>query len=114
MKFYICGPTNQELKISQQNFDHWEEKLKELELEVINPMSFDANLAWGDFKQQRLDAVRECDGVFMLSGWQNSKISQEEFVLAVDLKKLMYMDYQFRGLQNRIESLIQQKRAVTS
>ena len=82
MKVYICGPTDQELRQTQERFAHWENNLRELGYEVINPMSFDHAKAWGDDQEERLKQVAKCDCIFLLNSWYRSAIARKELVYA--------------------------------
>jgi hypothetical protein len=103
MKIYICGPTNQELVITEELFEEWENRTKrDLQhipnIEVINPVKINTQLPWGDYKDERMEAVRNCDAVLVLNGFINSSIASEEFDTAVKMKKRVFMQPYYNQL----------------
>jgi hypothetical protein len=95
MRIYICGPTNQELVITEELFEDWENRLKKdlkhlPQIEIVNPIKINTQLPWGDYKDERMEAVRNCDAVLLLNGFTNSSIALEEYYLARELKKYIF------------------------
>jgi len=97
-KVYIAGPMSGMPMLNQNAFHEAEKNLKRSNLfrEIINPAKLDTSQdieeqeqhALTD-KEYRKNAIArdlsllvECDSIYMLSGWENSKGAQVEHALA--------------------------------
>ena len=88
MKIYISGKiTGLPLETAKDNFKNAELYLISRDYQVVNPMSLphNHNQTWLEYMKEDIKALLECDGIYMLVGWQESKGACIEFNLAHDL-----------------------------
>ena len=83
MTIYISGPMAG-IEGYEKNFKAAEEKMKEAGHEVVNPANIDVE---GMDREEILDMdlklLRECDGICMLKGWQQSCGANREYGFAL-------------------------------
>ncbi|MBR9935976.1 DUF4406 domain-containing protein [Oscillospiraceae bacterium Marseille-Q3528] len=83
MKIYISGPMAG-IEGYEKNFKVAEVKMKESGHEVVNPAEIDVE---GMDREEILDMdlklLRECDGICMLKGWQQSCGANREYGFAL-------------------------------
>lgn len=88
MKIYISGKiTGLPIQEAQNNFEAAEKRLKSEGHEPINPMKLphEHGKTWSEYMKEDIKALLECDGIYMLVGWQESKGACTEFNIAHDL-----------------------------
>jgi hypothetical protein len=100
MKIYITGPTNRELRVTLESFDHWEKKIQQYlpDVTVVNPTNIDTNLPWGDYKNERIQALSECKVVIMLDYWSQSNVASTEFIYAVEHNIQLFFQNDFHEM----------------
>ncbi len=89
-RIYISGPMT---GIDRWNFPAFKATASEYRgagFDVINPAELDgdedpANLKWSDCLRRDLSALMLCDTIVMLPGWSESRGSQLEHHVAVEL-----------------------------
>lgn len=93
MKIYISGPISQD-PFHREGFDRAEEYLKHLGYEVINPLdipdrSFDGPdkeiKLWHYYMRESIKLLMECDQIYMLENWENSRGARLEQKIALEL-----------------------------
>lgn len=85
MKIYISGPITG-IKNFEKNFSKAEKKLKKIGHEVVNPVKIGEalnNPSYEDYMKADLKALLECDAIYLLDGWSNSKGANAEIKVAV-------------------------------
>lgn len=93
MKIYISGKISGIENEAFAIFEEAEKRLLELGHEVVNPMrlNHDHDKSWENYMKEDVKALCECDGVYMLSNWRDSKGAVIEHDLALNLKmKIVY------------------------
>lgn len=87
-KVYISGKiSGLEESVYTAKFQEAEDKLTALDFEVINPVKIVHNHdnSWLSFMRQDLKAMLDCDGIYMLDNWKDSKGAKIEHDLCVYL-----------------------------
>lgn len=81
----ISGLTEVEYKTK---FNSAELFLTGLGYDVINPVSYDKikDGSWEDYMKQDLKLILDCDYIYLLDNWEDSKGARMEYNLACDLK----------------------------
>jgi hypothetical protein len=89
LKIYISGKiSGLDPKVAKKKFDDAEIYLKSTGFEVINPMNFgegDPNKTWKDYMIEDINMLFDCDGIYMLDNWGNSKGARVERAIAIEL-----------------------------
>lgn len=89
MRVYISGPiTGLPYEEVEKAFNEAETRLKEQGYEVVNPLNngLPRESTWNDHMRADLKLLLDCDAIYMLDGWTNSKGAEIEFNLAFDLR----------------------------
>ena len=75
MKIYIRGKITGIEETAPQLFKEAEEFLKAKGYEVVNPMTInhDHDKSWLNYMKTDIIALMECDAIFMLENWEESK-----------------------------------------
>ena len=87
-KIYVSGKiTGRDFQEALKHFADASVMLREKGYEVINPMELEHNhdQTWENFMQVDLQGMLECDSLYMLSGWAESRGARVEWNLAKDL-----------------------------
>jgi hypothetical protein len=87
-KIYLSGKiTGLPYEEALKKFSLAENIAKTMALEVINPMTIEHNhdLSWESYMKQDLKALLDCDSIYMLNNWTDSKGAIIEHKLASDL-----------------------------
>ena len=79
--------------IVEENFYRAAEKMDREGHTIVNPLLIPASRKkpaektpeWSDYMRAYIKALCDCDAIFMIYGWENSKGARIEFNLAVDL-----------------------------
>lgn len=95
-KLYLAGPMS---GIADHNFPAFRAKaqeLRDLGFHVVNPAELhgdDRSQRWSWYLKRDIRALVECDGIYMMEGWTNSKGASFEFDVAQTLEmEVMYYD----------------------
>lgn len=89
MKVYISGPiTGLPYEEVEKAFSEAETRLQEQGYEVVNPLNngLPRESTWNEHMRADLKLLLDCDAIYMLDGWTNSKGAEIEFNLAFDLR----------------------------
>lgn len=93
-KIYISGKiTGLEIHEAFQRFDEADTELTIKGFEVVNPMTIEHNhdKSWLNYMKTDLKALLDCNAIYMLSNWTDSKGAEIERRLAIDLgMKVIY------------------------
>jgi len=90
MKVYISGPITGMPNDNRDAFKAAEKELAANGFEPVNPhtvwdaLPFDCH-SWQDYMRADIKALMDCDAVFMLEGWENSRVARLESFLACEL-----------------------------
>jgi hypothetical protein len=91
-KIYISGKiTGLNYRQAYKNFEQAEQLLKSMDFEVINPMkkvSEKEGKTWEEYMLEDIGLLFNCDGIFMLRNWKDSKGARIEYNIANE-KNLM-------------------------
>ena len=89
MKVYISGKiSGLDIELAKKSFQEAENKMLELGYEVINPLKLPDNhdKSWESYMRVCITYLTQCDAIYMLDGWENSKGANLEYYLAYELK----------------------------
>jgi hypothetical protein len=94
-KIYLSGKiTGLPYEEALKKFNLAENIAKTISLEVVNPMTIEHNhdLSWESYMRQDLKAMLDCDSIYMLSNWKDSKGATIERDLAIKLNLSVYYE----------------------
>ena len=95
MKIYISGKISGMEKEAKELFGTAERELQAQGFDTVNPMKLkhDHDKAWSDYMREDIKALCECDGIYMLKNWKDSKGARLERKVAVRIgMRLMYQE----------------------
>lgn len=87
-KVYISGPiTGRKEEEYKSDFNNAELWLTGLGYDVVNPVSYGLieNGKWEDYMRRDIKLLCDCDYIYLLDGWQDSRGSRVEYGVACDL-----------------------------
>lgn len=96
MKIYISGPITGLLKDEvERNFSNAIDQVRMMfpNAEIINPLWICSGMPfteWKDFMQICLKMLAECDAIYMMKGWANSKGCLTEYYFAAGSNITIY------------------------
>ena len=109
MKIYISGQITGIEKEAFKLFEKAENKLIRLRDTVINPMKLNhnKNATWREYMTKDIDALMECEGIYMLKNWQKSKGAKIERLIAIsfDMEIFYETELQDANKQEFIKNL---------
>lgn len=89
MRVYISGGIS-EVPDYTERFEKAEKYIKAAGLDPLNPAKLCKDLPKSfrhdEYMKVCLSALKCCDGIYMLNGWEKSKGAMDEFLTAVKLK----------------------------
>ena len=89
-KIYIAGPITGMEEKAKVKFNEAETLLRAKGYEVINPMKLPHfhDKEWKSYMKECLQALFDCDEIFMLTGWRKSKgaVLEHKVALGLDLE----------------------------
>lgn len=92
MKIYIAGPiSGLDYEKAKANFETAEEFLRILGYEPVNPMKENGldgdgeEHPWVEYMKRDIPLLMNCEGIYLLFGWWNSRGANVEHRLARDL-----------------------------
>lgn len=91
MKVYISGPiSGLPLETVYNNFTNAEIRLQEEGYEVVNPLNngLPRESTWNEHMRADLKLLLDCDAIYLLKGYQNSKGAMIEY----DLARILHFD----------------------
>ena len=97
-KFYISGPITGRVNLNREAFEKAENDLRALGYDVFNPQSIppptpwpkDPEHVWRYFMKACVKELPDCDSIFMLEGWRDSRGGRWEHDIAVMLGLRVY------------------------
>ena len=72
-KVFLSGAITDRLDSYKEHFDESEKKFKEIWITSYNPSQIDITTPWEQAMEETLAQLRECDFVYVLKNWENSK-----------------------------------------
>jgi Asp-tRNA(Asn)/Glu-tRNA(Gln) amidotransferase A subunit family amidase len=93
MTIYISGKvTGLPEEEYKARFEQAEASFKAEGHEVINPLKLDHTLNnyWADYMLTCIDALPDCDAIYMLSNWKESKGARLELNIAKEMGKQIF------------------------
>ena len=83
-KIYVSGPMTGMPKHNFPAFYKAERELKDQGFKVFNPARNERNdkFTWEDYLRKDIKKLCECDHIYMLNGWENSRGAQLELHIA--------------------------------
>ena len=96
MKVYVSGKMRGVHNYNRGQFDRWTRQLKELGFDAVNPMEIGDSIATPEeidaspelvekVLEADIAALRKCDAIFMLRGWETSEGARHELKVALDM-----------------------------
>lgn len=99
-KIYVSGKiTGLYLPDAIKNFKETSKKLEKLDFEVINPMELvkkQNGWKWIDYMKKDIKLLIECDAIFMMDNWVNSKGAKIEHDLAIGLGLKCFYEFDIK------------------
>ena len=86
-KIYISGKISGIESEAAKLFEQAEKELKESGLNPVNPMTLnhDHDKSWHSYMKEDVKALCDCDQIYMLSNWKDSKGAIIEHTIAMYL-----------------------------
>ena len=87
MKYYISGKISGIEDAAPGLFESAEKELKAKGFETVNPMTLnhEHDKSWHSYMREDVKALCECDAIYMLSNWTDSKGAIIEHTIAMYL-----------------------------
>lgn len=87
MKIYISGKISGIENKAFEIFERAEEKLKLEGFDVVNPMKINHqhDNSWESYMKEDIKSLCDCDAIYMLNNWSDSKGAKIELDLAMSL-----------------------------
>lgn len=84
MRVYLSGPMTGLPELNFPQFHHYANWLRERGYEVVNPAELnpDKTMSWEQCMKTDIKALCDCDAIYLLPGWQNSKGAHLELHIA--------------------------------
>jgi len=104
MKVYMSGPiSKRSKKETDRHFGEARKALEEQGYDVVDPTTLDGTgiVEWDKFMREGIKLLMDCDSIYMLKGWEDSRGATIESDLAWELG--MPIVYEGKG------SLVKQK-----
>lgn len=96
LKIYISGKiTGLTKEEYESNFAKAEELIRRIGHEVVNPVTLKrdkAPVTWHDYMRDDVKALMDCDAIYMLNGWTDSRGAILERDIAFGLEMPMYYE----------------------
>lgn len=100
-RIYISGPiSGRDEKESREAFRRMREALEGLGYETVNPWDLAEKAGghrWADYVLNDLRALRDCDGLMQLRGWEGSMGCQTELSFALGLGIPIFQEWDVEG-----------------
>lgn len=93
-KIYVAGPMRGYEELNFPAFNAAAADLRAFGWDVVNPVDInpDPNAEWKDCMVKDIKALVDCDAIYMLNGWQQSKGASLEHHIAVELGLYLYYE----------------------
>lgn len=95
MKVYISGKITDNPNYEYE-FNYAEQRLKAAGFEVVNPtkIGIKKNWTWEDYMKHGIRELLDCDAIYQIQGWDDSKGAQLEYEIAGKLDYRVIGDYE--------------------
>ena len=106
MKIYISGKvTGEDYLLTVQKFKIYENCLKRKGYDVVNPMNhIEKDTEWNEAMRKALIVMLDCDAIFLLDDWSESKGAKIEFKIAFDLNYKIFRTADMRIMEIQMQS----------
>lgn len=86
-KVYLSGPITGMEAQAPACFQKAKKEVESLGHHAINPMELphQHGKTWGEYMREDIKALCDCDAIYMMDGWQNSRGAQVENLVAARL-----------------------------
>ena len=83
-KVFISGPMTGLPNLNRAAFDEAEQRLRRAGFSVFNPAKLDFDPGWSDCDIAEIDlaALKRCNYIYQLDGWEKSKGASAEWLVA--------------------------------
>lgn len=101
MRVYISGKvTGLQYEEAWMNFQEVEERLTEEGYDVVNPLKngVDPDDPWESHMRADIKLLMECDAIYMMENWEESKGASIERLLAISLNHIFLIDHDSKGI----------------
>ena len=96
MKLYVSGPITGMPDKNKDAFEIASNWLKTKNIEPLNPFDFEQDgFTWTEYLKRDIRLLLDCDGLFLLKGWDCSRGARLEVNIAVSLDMPCY--FQLNG-----------------
>jgi nucleoside 2-deoxyribosyltransferase len=114
MKLYIAGPMSGYLELNFPAFHAEAARLRALGFEVVSPAEVDVgpNPTWLSCMRADIKVLVDCDGIALLSGWEQSKGAKVEHAIARGLGLRIFQAKHIIGLAGGEIPVISQEAVV--
>lgn len=115
MQIYISGQIIGLCEIeAEKRFQGAEELLKAIGLKPVNPLNngLPKDASWNDHMARDIQILSDCEAIFMLSNWRESRGARIEYEFAVGANKDVLFEKQLSD-SNQIEKLVSAIHEVT-
>ncbi len=95
MKVYISGKiTGLPIEEAKDNFSKVQIKLEEQGYKVVNPLEngLPTNAKWKDHMKADIKLLMDCDTIYLMKNWKDSKGAKVERDIAVALRYYMIIE----------------------
>lgn len=97
MKIYISGQiTGLELEEAKAKFNRAETMLQEKGYHPVNPMRLnphEENKTWKEYMLDDLDALFDCEAIYLLDNWRESKGARIEYQIAREMEMQILTEF---------------------
>lgn len=102
-RYYIAGPMTGYADLNFPSFYYAEDELVARGIEVINPARINPDLHadWLECMRVDIKYLVDCDGVYMLKGWEKSRGAAIEHFIAVSLG--LHVEYENGAYNHRVD-----------
>lgn len=104
-KIYISGAiTGLYLPDALKNFENAVKEVEQMGHEAVNPMELvkkQEGWDWNDYMKADIKILIECDGIYMLDNWEDSKGAKVERELAIGLGFIDLYQEEFNKIKQK-------------
>ena len=95
MKLYISGKiSGTDLTHTRKRFSDVADKLQSLGHEITNPLcnGLSEHDPWEEHMAKDIIDLLQCEGIYMLQGWEDSQGARIEHAIAKELRKVVFYE----------------------
>lgn len=103
---YISGPMTDMPDLNFPAFHAAAARLRAQGVEVVNPAELGEHegWAWADYLRRDIKALADCQTIYLLPGWENSKGARLEHHIARELGLRVVEDWEYRHASGVVTS----------